>query len=52
MSKVIKKGLRRQLKLEVPFDNPFIRWFNHKNNHVLKLKEFNQLMFLTMGLNN
>jgi isoprenylcysteine carboxyl methyltransferase (ICMT) family protein YpbQ len=26
--------------------------FNHKNNHVFKLKEFNQLMFLTISLNN
>lgn len=52
MSRVVKNGLRRQLELEVPFDNLFIRWFNHKNNHIFKLREFNKLMFLAVDLNN
>jgi hypothetical protein len=38
--------------VNAPHNDPFMRWFNHKNNHVLKLKKFNQLMLLTMSLNN
>jgi hypothetical protein len=38
--------------VNVPHNDPFMTWFSHKNNHVLKLRKFNQLMLLTMSLNN
>jgi hypothetical protein len=28
-----------------------VKWFNHKNKHILKLKEYNRLKFLAMNLN-
>jgi hypothetical protein len=30
----------------------FVRWFSHKNNHVLKLKEYNSLKLPITSLNN
>lgn len=45
MSKVITRGLKRQLELKAPH-NLFMKQFNHKNNHDLKLREFNQVMLI------
>jgi hypothetical protein len=33
-------------------NNLFVRWFSHKNNHILKPKENNQLKLQAMNLNN
>ncbi len=30
----------------------FVKWFNHKNNHVHKHREYNRLKLLAMSLNN
>jgi hypothetical protein len=51
MSKVVTRGLKRQLELD-HYNNLLMRWFNHKNNHVFKPKEHNQLNLPAMNLNN
>jgi hypothetical protein len=43
MSRVITKGLKRQLKLETPQKLVREGVYTHKNNHVLKSNEYNQL---------
>ncbi len=33
-------------------NNMFMRWFNHKNNHIFKPREYNRLKLQAMSLNN
>jgi hypothetical protein len=51
MSRVVTRGLRKQLQLEAP--QQLIREVvQSQDTHVLKLSEYNRLKLLAMNLNN